>query len=260
MKPTNGANDRPADRSVVDFFRNYLQGQVDAAKKGLGRPQPSEVAVHYQGQPTDPRVAWENALAVLPHLVAGPAPSLTVPPEWPDLVWKKDQETAVALAFSLGNFPQMVRDQHPLLDGSDVTTLRTVLAPSAPTPGLVEWARRTRGAQALLAAGLLRLFGQFEDAEAVLGQADVPASLQALRANETAALDWHRGRADEALASWQAQAPRVPVLFNRGMAALFLGKIDDAHGSLTEAVGQLPETSAWHHLGQLYLALAAGRR
>jgi hypothetical protein len=260
MKPTRDASDRPADLSLAELFRTYLRQQAAAQAAGLGHAEPCEEVVPYESvpvQPVDPRLAWGDAFAVVPHLAAA-LPTLAVPPDWPTLVTA--QEPAVAVAFSLGNFPQMVRNLHPLLAGGDLAALRAVPARSAATPALVEWARRTRGAQTLLAAGVLRLAGAFDDAEALLRGADVSAPWQALRDNEAAALDWHRGRADQALASWQAQPASVPVLFNRGMAALFLGKITDAHAALTEAVGQLPETSAWHHLGHLYLALAAGRR
>jgi uncharacterized protein HemY len=64
---------------------------------------------------------------------------------------------------------------------------------------------------------------------------------------------------DEALAAWRQLEPSVPVLFNLGMAELFLGQFDAAREHLTAAVGQLPESSAWHHLGRLYLALARDR-
>ena len=46
------------------------------------------------------------------------------------------------------------------------------------------------------------------------------------------------------------------MLFNRGMASLFLGKFADARAALSEAVKQLPEGDGWHHLGRLYLTLA----
>jgi hypothetical protein len=49
------------------------------------------------------------------------------------------------------------------------------------------------------------------------------------------------------------------VLFNRGMAALFLGQPAKARNWLARAADQLPETSGWHHLGRLYLALAEMR-
>jgi tetratricopeptide (TPR) repeat protein len=163
------------------------------------------------------------------------------------------------VAFCLGNYPQSVRNLHPLLKGDPaelrVTPLRPVTAPA-----LVEWAWRTRTApQALLAAGVLRLAGYFDDAQGVLAAAEVPPHWQAVRDNEQAALTWHRGQTQEALQQWQTQEPSVPVLFNRGMALLFLGRAHDALAALNDAVQQLPETSAWHHLGQLYLALGAPR-
>ncbi len=43
------------------------------------------------------------------------------------------------------------------------------------------------------------------------------------------------------------------------MARLFLGQEAEALADLKGAVGLLPETSAWHHLGQLYLTLASAR-
>jgi tetratricopeptide (TPR) repeat protein len=253
VKPTRDAN----DLSLAELFRNYLQRQVMAQEENLGNPEPGDAVPHHYS-PVDPRLAWESAVAVLPHLVAGPAPSLKVPPDWPTFV--TNLTPAVAVAFSLGNFPQLVRDKSPLL-GGDLAVLRVPPLPSAPPPDLVAWAKQTHsGAQALLAAGLLRLAGQFDDAEAVLRSADMPVPLQALRANEAAALVWHRGRAEEARVAWGEQQATVPVLFNLGMASLFLGRLQDAQFCLTEAVDQLPETSAWHHLGQLYLALVASRR
>jgi tetratricopeptide (TPR) repeat protein len=129
-----------------------------------------------------------------------------------------------------------------------------------PCPGLDEWARRQRsGPPALLAAGALRLAGHFDQAEELLRSADVPADWREVRANEEAALDWHRGRAEEALARWQEQEERAPVLFNRGMAALFLGRTAPAREALTRAAAMLPETSAWHHLARLYLTLSQAR-
>jgi len=50
----------------------------------------------------------------------------------------------------------------------------------------------------------------------------------------------------------------VPVLFNRGMAALFLDRPAEARADLRKATERLPESSGWHHLGRLYLALAGG--
>jgi uncharacterized protein HemY len=50
------------------------------------------------------------------------------------------------------------------------------------------------------------------------------------------------------------------VLFNRGMAALFVKDVAAAKQHLNAAIAQLPASSAWHHLGRLYLTLAELQR
>jgi tetratricopeptide (TPR) repeat protein len=254
--------DRPEGLSLANLFTQYLQQQATAQAEGLGYAEPTDEVVPYEAapvQPVDPKLAWTDAAAAAAYLSASPVPALAVPPEWPVLV--AAQEPAVAVAFCLGNYPQLVRNLHVLLNGDPVALRVAPTRPGTATQALLEWARRTRTApQSLLAAGVLRLVGDFDKAETVLEEAEVPSQWKALRDNEKAGLIWQRGRADEALSLWQAQEPRPPILFNRGMALLFLGRFAEARTSLTEAVGQLPETSAWHHLGQLYLALAAGKR
>jgi hypothetical protein len=147
-----------------------------------------------------------------------------------------------------------------LLAGGDLTALRGLPGRAVAVTGLETWVDGVRRyPDVLLAAGVLRLARLFEAAAALLHRDEVPAEWRAAHANETAALAWHRGEAEEAARLWQAQEASVPVLFNRGMAALFLGRPAEARPPLTSAVARLPETSAWHHLGQLYLALAAAR-
>jgi hypothetical protein len=51
----------------------------------------------------------------------------------------------------------------------------------------------------------------------------------------------------------------APAQFNRGMAALFTDRPAAARPLLKAAIAQLPESSAWHHLGRLYLTLAEMR-
>jgi hypothetical protein len=263
MTRTEQPLDRPAPLSLADLFGQYLREQVASQAQGLGSLEAAAEVVPYDAvpvQPVDPQLAWDDALAVLKYFPAAEAPrSWTVPEDWPALV--SDQEPAVALAFCLGNFPQLVRNLHPLLSGSDLAALR--VAPSRPVTAssLMEWVHSSRKpAHLLLAAGVLRLARHFDEAENLLREAaSLPAGWQSVRANEEAALAWHRGRADEALALWEAQPASVPVQFNRGMAALFLGRSDAGRSALAEAVAALPETSAWYHLGHLYLALAETR-
>jgi tetratricopeptide (TPR) repeat protein len=245
---------------LTELFTRYLERQMAAQAQGLGFPEPDGDVVPHEAvpvQPVDPQLAWQDTQRVLGCFGLA-SHRLDVVPDWAVLV--SAQEPVVALAFSLGNFPQMVRNFHALLT-ADPAALRLLPARSLPAPALWEWARQASSAgELLLAAGVLRLARHFDEAAELLARAArLPAEWQPLRANEEAALAWHRGRCDEAAALWQTQNATVPVLFNRGMAALSLGQPAAAREALTQAVAELPDTSAWHHLGHLYLALAAAR-
>src|SRR3954451_14305639 len=148
---TRPANDRPG-LSVTDLFANYLQKQIDAHAAGLGQPEAVGDAVPHEAvpvQPVDPALAWKDAVAAA-RLLSGERVELEVPPEWPPLVAR--QEPAVALAFALGNFPQLVRNLHPLLSGVPVA-LRDGPREAVALPGLIEWAAgAATDAEKLLAA------------------------------------------------------------------------------------------------------------
>ncbi len=260
MTHVHETTDRPASPSLADLFTRYLQEQARATAAGVGYAEPSDEVVPHDAvpvQPVDPQLAWNDALAAARHFPSSTERNWAVPPEWPVLV--ATQEPAIALAFCLGNFPQLVRNLRPLLTGQPAALRVGPTAPSIAPPALLEWAGGSHDyPQALLAAGALRLARHFDRAEALL-RAEAPAAWQAVAANERAALAWHRGQHERALEMWQTQGPSVPVLFNRGMAALFLDRAAEAREALSRAVSGLAETSAWHHLGHLYLALAAAR-
>lgn len=256
----------PNQPPLHDLLARYLDRQASAHEEGLGFADRGEEVVPFDAvpvQPVEPRLAWTEAVAVLrPLNLLAAARSCPVPPEWPALVASHEPE--VALPFCLGNFPQLVRHLPGLLHTPDLGALRVSAGRAAPVPGLAEWAqgaaRVNEYPQALLAVGVLRLARQFDDADELLRELkDVPAAWRDARTNEEAALAWQRGDADEAVASWRAQAESVPVLFNRGMAALFLGQPAEARSFLGRAAAQLPEDGAWHHLARLYLALAEMR-
>src|SRR5579859_4533526 len=107
--------------SLANLFTRYLQRQITAQADGLAILDPDGQALPHEAvpvQPVDPRLAWEDALAVVRHfLKGGDKARWSVPPEWTALV--AGQEPAIALAFCLGNFPQMVRNLQPLLGGGD---------------------------------------------------------------------------------------------------------------------------------------------
>jgi hypothetical protein len=253
---------RPTPPPLSELFADYLRSQTLAQSEGLGFAEPSGEVEPYEAvpvQPVDPKQAWTDALAVADYFPATKA-TWTPPPDWPVMV--AAQEPAVALAFCLGNYPQMVRNLHPLLAGGGAAQLAALRAGPTGAPAaaaLLEWAKKTKSyPETVLAASALRLAHDF-DAAVELLRRPAPAEWQAVHANEAAALLWHAGRADEAAERWRKQADSTPVLFNRGMAALFLGDASAARDALTKATAALPETGAWHHLGRLYLAMAAVR-
>jgi hypothetical protein len=246
---------------LSELLGRYLQEQTAAHASGMALPETLGEVVPYDAapaQPIDPRTAWAEAVTALQF--CNESRSTATPPDWPTLVVTHVPEAA--LAFAAGNFPQLVRNLLPLWQTKDLMSLCPRGTAAEPSPTLVDWATQSLQEdlypQSLLALGVLRLAGQFDAADALVEThaAKVPADWRAAWANEQAALAWHRGQTREAASLWQAQKDSVPVLFNRGMAALFLGRVKDARAGLDAAVAQLPEDAAWHHLGRLYLALA----
>jgi tetratricopeptide (TPR) repeat protein len=254
----------PVQPALSRLLSRYLQRQAEAHATGLaavaadagGEVTPYEVG---PVQPIDARPAWEEAIAVAKCYGAGDARAWQAPPQWPQLV--AAHEPAAALAFCVGNFPQLMRNFQQLLQARTLAELRPTAGRPVQASALLEWAKKIAAQKqfpgVVLALGALRLANQFAEADELVQacESSVPANWSAAWANEKAALAWQRGHVDEALAQWQAMPASVPVLFNRGMAALFAGQPAEARAALTEAVSQLPETSAWHHLGRLYLTL-----
>ncbi len=247
---------------LSDLFARYLHGQIGVQEAGFAVASTGDVVPFEAAptQPADPKLAWEESLTVLSfYSFKGKARSLKAPPDWSALV--ASQEPLVAVPFCLGNFPQMVRSLQPLLHPDKLHPLKPANASPAASAELVKWAGQAvqsrQFPESLIAVAILRLAREFDRAESMLNdQLKAPADWRAAWDNERAAFAWHRGQAKEALASWQAQAESVPVLFNRGMACLFTHQRADARAFLQKAVEHLPEDSAWHHLGRLYLALA----
>ena|SRR5437660_759276 len=244
---------------MVRFLRR--QATALAPANAIGEVVPHEAV---PAQPVDPRVAWNEAGEAIRCFHRESSVQIRhAPPDWSAVV--AGQEPDAALAFCAGNFPQLVRDVHALLGTTDLSTLCPMANRPVALPALTSWASQVAQAKQfpdlLFALGACRLARQFEQAEELFQrhQAQVPAEWQAAWANEEAALAWHRGNAERATSLWQKQAPSAPVLFNRGMSALFQDRAKEARALLSQAVNQLPEDHGWHHLGKLYLALAEMR-
>jgi tetratricopeptide (TPR) repeat protein len=248
-----------------DLLAGFLGRQAEAQAAGIagfdGEVTPYEVG---PVQPLDPKLAWDEALAVLTLCGAGTPQKRKAPPHWSQLV--AGHESIVAIALSAGNFPQLIRNFHTILTQPDLTTMRPNGGQPPAQADLASWAESIANTQAfpdmLLVLGAFRLARQFDAADEFIAAHDaaVPAEWRNAWENEKAALAWHSGRCAEARQQWQTLEPTAPVLFNRGMAALFAGDYDTARQDLTAAVAQLPASSAWHHLGRLYLTLTQLRK
>jgi tetratricopeptide (TPR) repeat protein len=263
MNPTHDTTVPMPVLSLSEMLTKYVSGQTQRIEEG-GLPVDlgGEIELHdaSSGQSIDPRMAWDEAVAALK--AAGQKPSLPSPgnvPEWRALV--AAQEPALDLAFAAGNFPQMVRNLNLLLQGGEAPK-----TPPFPSASLTSWAEKMTGKsapQSLLAVGMLRLAQNFKKAFQLLNDVskNVPGEWKAACQNEEAALAWHEGRREEAAKLWEkVDAAYLPGQFNRGMAALFLGKPADAIGPLKKVIAQLPESASWHHLARLYLTLAEMRQ
>jgi tetratricopeptide (TPR) repeat protein len=251
--------------NLTDLLAGYLQRQAHAQADGIasydGEVLPYEVG---PVQPLDPKLAWDETLAVLSAYGHAPAKRLQAPPQWAQFVG--GHESVVAVAFCVGNFPQLMRNFHDVLSQPDLGQMRPSAGRPAAASELAPWveqiAQKQQFPQMLLALGALRLAKNFDAAESFIRtqDANIPAAWRLAWDNEKAALLWHAGRYDDARKIWDALAASAPVLFNRGMSALFAGDAATARQQLTAAVAQIPVSSAWHHLGRLYLTLADLRR
>jgi hypothetical protein len=258
---------QPTVPGLASLLTRYLQNQTAAHEAGLGRPLGAWEVVPFEAaavQPIEPRVAWNYAVAACRWYGTAQSLDFDVPPSWAELV--ANQAPSAAVALCLGNYPQLLRQLNPLVQESQLASLRPN-AGDAPleVPMLEEWSRRVSKAKpypgSLLAAGVLRLARHYALAEEVLNdnRSRIPPEMQNAWRNEQAALAFHRGRVEEAGALWEAQPLGTSVLFNRGTVALFCDRAQDAVPMLNQAASLLPEESTWHHLAKLYAALAEMR-
>src|SRR5437588_1804632 len=114
----------PAQPSLSDLLARYLARQADACAVGAAAGA-DEVTPYEAGpvQPIDPKLAWDEALAVF--ALAQPPVSIRswkAPPTWSNLV--ASHEPVVALALAAGNFPQLVRNFHMILQMTNLADLK----------------------------------------------------------------------------------------------------------------------------------------
>jgi tetratricopeptide (TPR) repeat protein len=243
-----------------EMLKDFMQRRSAVHAAGLAAIDRGEVEPYdaVPAQVLDPKQAWDEATASLAHF--GMHERIAAPADWPQLVATAD--AAVALPFAAGHFPQSVRDLHRLARAVQPAELVTESAAPIQIEGIETWVRSVESRRAvsevLLAVGVLRVARQFDRAEKLLTKIEkgLPAASKPAVANERAANLWSCGRRAAAAKILASLPECAPVLFNRGMTALFLGDNAAARRELSKAVAQIAESSGWHHLGRLYLALA----
>lgn len=261
MTSTHQSTPNHAAPVLADLLARYLGNRQSAPVSDAipSEVEPYEVA---SGLRCDPQTAWADALAAVRAQQSSPGEVPVAPPaEWATLVLTT--ASAAAVPFAAGQFAQQVRDLTPMMQAEQLSSLR----PSAGTPAappstaLQTWAETARKQgvpAALVIVGVLRLARQFGLAAQILSEqkAKCPPEWRTALANEEAALAWQEGRWEDAAERWLTLPVSVPVLFNRGLADLFLDRPTAARESFHQALAGLPESSPWHHLARLYLSLA----
>jgi hypothetical protein len=236
----NPQNMQPSLKSLMNRLLN-TPVMHELHDETHGEVEPHEILTGFR---VDARTAWNDAQLPL-KLSQLETASNSLPPEWGLFVNSPLGLFAVPLAQ--GEFPQKVRDLHPLMEEKDLTIFRPRGGKSQ--LGLAQfrrWLGQAKGVDAILARGLARSLGE---------SGTVPTQDE----NELAADAWYEGRHEESLAIWQS-LPDSPVSqFNRGMALLFSNHPEHAIPQLERAMQALPGTSGWSHLAGLYLALARTR-
>jgi hypothetical protein len=246
--------------NMNELLKNFLQSRTAAHAGGLMPQLAGEVELHdaVPAQSLDPKQAWVEATAVFAHFKT--AIDCDIPADWTQLIL--GPEVAIALPFAAGHFPQSVRDLQRLARSLPPAELPREATGAMPLVGIQQWADRQakKGsvADVLLAAGVLRAARHFDRAAEVLQRVEksVADPYRAAWGNEQAALDWARGDRAAAAKLWGSLPDSAPVQFNRGLAALFSRNKSAASDALAKAVARIDETSGWHHLGRIYLALA----
>ena len=244
-RPTNPTAQPTIEDLMVRFFASRSDAAAAAVETGESEVEPHEVAAGFR---VDPRAAWLDATAAIATGGNAPPPAVQLPTEWAALV--SQPAAAFAVPMAAGHFPQRVKDLQPLLVKFSPAELRPSGAQAATPgfPGLRHWLAKNGTSNPLVASGIARTLGDFDLAAKLL---DGTAS-----DNDRAALLWQKGECAAALTAWEVQPESPAVLFNRGMARLFLGRTADAREPLQKAVDAIPETSGWHALARLYLAVA----
>jgi tetratricopeptide (TPR) repeat protein len=243
---------------LQELFGQLLGQRVRAVAAGFVSERLPEV-VPYEAVPPlaiDAGLAWTEALEA-GNAFGLATPSFECPTGWADLVVNAAPISAVPMC--LGNFPQLVRDIKALAEVANLPSLRPQPpATSIDATGVRNWrSSDPSAAVTFVRAGVLRLAGEYAEASRML--AELPerrGKLKTALLNERAALAWHQGEHERAIDLWNGAREDTPVLFNRAMSLLFSRQAAESRPLFDRALAELPASSGWRQLAELYLAVA----
>jgi hypothetical protein len=243
-----------------ELMSRYLVRQLAAASTGVEATQPSEVeSFDAVIAPTvDPRLAWDGAIEPLRYFAPYLKLPTKIPSGWAAIV--NALPPAVFLPMAVGHFPQAVRDLNAVLESSQTNVVDSIDSPSA-NQFIDSMLKSNDPANWFIAVGAARLINDKKTALKLLSQkqSDIPSELRIAWANERATLAFVSGQTDEATQTWKSLPDSAPVHFNRGVGHLATDRCKDAIAQFKAASSQIPESSGWHHLAELFLAVAEAR-
>jgi len=243
-----------------DLLASFLARQSAAISSGAESSTGSDVEAYaaVATEAVDPRLAWDGATESLRYF----APGLKLPTKLPSS-WSAIASSLPACNFlpmAAGQFPQLVRDLNSVLemsplkiaDGLDSPEVKRFVQFSAASQEPALW---------FVAVGVARLTRDFDLAQRVLSAKGslIPAELEHAWSNELAVLNWEQEQPEKAVSIWNSLPESAPVLFNLGIAEMHNQKTHLAVSHFKRAAAMIRESSGWHHLAQLYLAVAESR-
>lgn len=204
----------------------------------------------YQAQPAlgfDLTLAWNEAL--LPgELLADEEPRRTA--RFPS-AWQTARYVTMHGPFPccVGMAPQFLQKIDRFLSDSSGFFQQDAVSTAGPMIAEVTLDNKSILSQLAIA----RLAGDAEQVDRLVNE--LPG--ETLQKNERAAQAWLAGDRENARGLWDSLPGDHPVVaFNQGLAALAAGEQERGRACLERAVAGFAESTGWHHLAELYLAVS----
>jgi hypothetical protein len=237
--------------SLASLTARFLAHQATVpSDDAMPEVQPHEVVTSFR---TDSSVMWKDAKA--PFELFGTTVSIPIPLDWS--AFASSQNDATIMILSLGSVPQQMRELNAFSPTFD-SPRRSVIGHFDKLVNGLESCRHSASiAERLMAAGILRMLGRLESAEALLALAapECHGPLAQVLANERAALRWHRGDLAGASAAWRAMGDGPVASFNLGVCEWMMGRPAAAAALFDRAAGSIPDRSGWSHLAAFYATI-----